>query len=61
MSDLAKCMGVPLAGDFGHFARVIVSIDLASHLPNSILLNRKEGSVIINLFYENILDFCNAC
>lgn len=68
LSDLVRCVGVSLliddnslAGEFGHSVRVIVDVDLASHLSNSTLLNRKGGSITVNLFYENILDYCNAC
>lgn len=65
--DLAKCVGVPLkiddntlAGEFENYPQVLIDVDLVSHLLNSILLNKKRGSVTIKLFYEHILDFCNA-
>lgn len=39
MSDLARCVGIPLkvddiilAGEFCHYARVLIDVDLASQL-----------------------------
>lgn len=64
LSDLARCVGVPLKihdtimdGEFGHYAPVLVDVDLSSHFPESISLNRKCGSTFINLFYDNISEF----
>ncbi|KAK3218880.1 hypothetical protein Dsin_012850 [Dipteronia sinensis] len=67
-------IGVPLAldtatsdGDFGHYARVLVevdvsSVDVSSVLPTSMLLERDEfHSSFTAVEYENFLAFCSIC
>lgn len=46
LSDLARGIRVPMRidhatvyGDFGHFARVLIDIDLANKLPQSLILD----------------------
>ncbi|KAK0593385.1 hypothetical protein LWI29_035802 [Acer saccharum] len=50
ISDLARGIGVPLRldkatveGDFGHFARVLVDIDVSTVPPSSLLLERDDS------------------
>ena len=68
MSDVARAIGVPLKidqatinGDFGHFSRVLIDIDLKSPLLNTIQLEWGEECRFINPFYENFPDFCSTC
>ncbi|KAK0581768.1 hypothetical protein LWI29_017716 [Acer saccharum] len=69
ISDLARGIGVPLwldkaivEGDFGHFARVLVDIDMSTVPPSSLLLERDDShSSFISMEYENLPAFCSAC
>lgn len=58
-------MGIPLkiddntlAGEFSHYTRVLIDIDLGSQLPELVLLNRASGGITISFFFfnEDILD-----
>ena len=69
ISDLARGIGVPLRldkatsdGDFGHYARVLVDVDVSSVLPTTVLLERDEfHSSFIAVEYENLPAFCSTC
>ncbi|KAI9193780.1 hypothetical protein LWI28_000133 [Acer negundo] len=69
ISDLAKGIGVPLRldkaiidSDFGHFARVLVDVDVSSSPPTSLLLERDDcHSSFISVEYENLSAFCSTC
>lgn len=45
-------------GEFGRYAHVLVKIDLAGALMDSIILIRKEDAVIVYLHHENLRNFC---
>ncbi|KAK3222072.1 hypothetical protein Dsin_009097 [Dipteronia sinensis] len=67
--SLARGIRVPLLldratreGDFGHFARVLVDIDMSTVPPSSLLLERDDShSSFISVEYENLLAFCSTC
>ncbi|KAK3211557.1 hypothetical protein Dsin_016263 [Dipteronia sinensis] len=67
--DLARGIGVPLQldratmeGDFGHFAHVLVDIDVSTVPPSSLLLERDDShSSFISMEYENLPAFCSTC
>ncbi|KAK2633785.1 hypothetical protein Ddye_028577 [Dipteronia dyeriana] len=49
-------------GDFGHYVRVLVDVDMFTLLPSSILLERDEiHSFFISVEYENLPSFCSSC
>ncbi|KAI9184924.1 hypothetical protein LWI28_002511 [Acer negundo] len=62
-------IGVPLRldkatsdGDFGHYAKVLVDVDVSSVLPTSVLLERNEfHSSFIVVEYKNLPVFCSTC
>ena len=61
-------MGVPLHLDhatqmrrYVHFARVLVDIDLAGPLPNTIWVERKDNGFHVKITYERLLSFCRRC
>ena len=66
---MARGIGVPLRldkatndGDFGHYARVLVDVDVSLVLPTSVLLERDEfHSSFIGVEYENLPAFCSNC
>ncbi|KAI9201543.1 hypothetical protein LWI28_025095 [Acer negundo] len=69
ISDLASGIWVSLRldkatsdGDFGHYAIVLVDVDVSSVLPTSVLLERDEfHSSFIAVEYENLPSFCSTC
>ncbi|KAI9194397.1 hypothetical protein LWI28_005594 [Acer negundo] len=49
-------------GDFGHYARVLVDVDVSSVLRTSVLFERDEfHSSFIAVEYENLSAFCSTC
>ena len=67
MSNLSRAIGIPLKinqatinGDFGHFARVLVDINLKNPLLEAIQLEKGEECRFVNLFYEKLPDFCTT-
>ncbi|KAK3193655.1 hypothetical protein Dsin_024965 [Dipteronia sinensis] len=66
---LARGIGVPLRldkatidGDFWHYVRVVVDVDMSALLPSSFLLERDEfHSSFISVKCENLPSFCSIC
>ncbi|PON43618.1 hypothetical protein PanWU01x14_272350, partial [Parasponia andersonii] len=65
--DLARAVGVPLKidqatlnGDFGHFARVLVDIDLKNPLLDSIQVESGDECRFVYLSYERLPNFCST-
>ncbi|GAU22855.1 hypothetical protein TSUD_282220 [Trifolium subterraneum] len=61
-------LGCPLALDeatkkrtFGHFARILIDVDLSSNLHERILVERNDFDFYADVEYENIPPFCNSC
>ncbi|PON34248.1 Zinc knuckle CX2CX4HX4C [Parasponia andersonii] len=66
--DLARAVGVLLKidqailnGDFGHFAQVLVEIDLKNPLLDSIQIKTGDKCRFVYLSYERLPDFCSTC
>ncbi|XP_019450653.1 PREDICTED: uncharacterized protein LOC109352923 [Lupinus angustifolius] len=66
--SIAGGLGTPISLDdatsnrsFGHFARVLVDIDLKSHLHNQILVEREDFAFFVYIEFENLPDFCLRC
>jgi len=62
---IAETFGVRLSLDeatmnktFGHFARVLINVDLGSHLPNKILV-RNDFDFYVDI--EKLSYFCISC
>lgn len=56
-------MGVPLridqttvTSEAGHFARVLVVMDLPQHVPYYVLLDTENGNIDVSISYENLLE-----
>jgi hypothetical protein len=69
---IASSVGTPICTDsfsgkpmiertFGHYARVLVDIDLANELRYRVLVERKGYAFFVDLEYENLPDFCAYC
>lgn len=68
LSNIARGIGVPfrfdlhtLNGDVGHFARVLVDVDLITTLPNFVIMEVDGMDIEVELHYENFPLFCYAC
>ncbi|XP_019435277.1 PREDICTED: uncharacterized protein LOC109341759 [Lupinus angustifolius] len=66
--SIAGGIGTPISLDeatnnrtFGHFARVLVDIDLKTDLPSQILVEREGYAFFVELEYEKLPQFCNGC
>jgi len=46
---------------FGHFARVLVDMDVTQELRYKVLVERKGFSFFVELDFENIPDYCTHC
>ncbi|KAH6777478.1 hypothetical protein C2S51_008790 [Perilla frutescens var. frutescens] len=55
-----KIDGNSLHGPVGHFARILIEVDMASVLQTSVMIDRGEASFFIDLYYENVPLFCSA-
>lgn len=53
--------GNTMSGNSGHFARALVEVDLSQPIITSVMGGCSDGSLLINLSYENPLycPFCN--
>ena len=50
-----------LNGDYGHFTRMLINVDLSKPLSNSLMLDAGEDCLFTSLDYENLLAFCSSC
>ena len=68
MYNIARAIGVPLRldqatinGDFGHYARVLVDIDLKHPLLYQLEVDSNGECGFVNVEYENISNFYTTC
>ena len=68
LADISRNIGVPLRidrvtleGDFRHFARVLVDVDLASTLQHQLVLDCDGNLFDIDVIYEHLPLFCSHC
>ncbi|XP_019431188.1 PREDICTED: uncharacterized protein LOC109338411 [Lupinus angustifolius] len=68
LDDMRRGIGTPISLDeatnrrtFGHFAKVLVDINLKASLPDQILVEREGFAFFVNIEYENLPEFCSAC
>ncbi|XP_057785001.1 uncharacterized protein LOC131002549 [Salvia miltiorrhiza] len=47
--------------DVGHYARVLIEIDLALPLRESLMIDEDNSSIYIEFSYESLPTFCNHC
>ncbi|XP_019447354.1 PREDICTED: uncharacterized protein LOC109350586 [Lupinus angustifolius] len=66
--SIAGGIGTPISLDetttnrsFGHFAKVLVELNLKSKLPNQILVERDGFAFFVPIEYESLPHFCNGC
>lgn len=69
---IASSVGTPICTDaattkpmiertFGHFARVLVDIDVSKPLKYKVLVERVGYAFFVDFDYENIPDYCTYC
>lgn len=69
---IASSVGTPICVDsvtskpalertFGHFARVLVDLDVSMDLKYEVLVERKGFAFFVELEYENLPEFCSYC
>ncbi|KAK3218757.1 hypothetical protein Dsin_012727 [Dipteronia sinensis] len=65
---MTRGIGVPLKfdkatleGDYGHFARILIKVDLSKPLHESIMIEVGEDYLFPTLHYENVPNFCSVC
>jgi hypothetical protein len=69
---IASSVGTPICVDavtskpaiertFGHYARVLVDIDVSNDLKYEVLVERKGFAFVVEFEYENLPEFCNYC
>ncbi|KAF3440933.1 hypothetical protein FNV43_RR19219 [Rhamnella rubrinervis] len=66
--DLARGIGISLridnstlARNYGHYARVLVDVDLAAFVPEKLLLETTVDCIEVDLYFESFPDFCTSC
>jgi hypothetical protein len=68
LREIASAIGTPLLIDsatqnrvFGHYARVLVDMDLSKHIFNEVMVERTGFSFSIEITYERLPAFCTHC
>lgn len=46
---------------FGHFARILIEIDLTKELRDRIMVEREDFAFYVDLEYERLPQFCSHC
>ncbi|PON42273.1 hypothetical protein PanWU01x14_283250 [Parasponia andersonii] len=50
-----------LKGEFSHFARILIDIDLLQPISDSLMVKVRADYLFLPLEYEHLLDFCTSC
>lgn len=65
---IARGVGVPLSLDdatinksLGHYARVLVDLDLAGDIRDQIMVERKDFTFLVRVEYERLPSYCYSC
>ena len=66
-SNIGRAIGVPLCldqtivnGDYGHYAKILVDIDLKNPLLYQVEINCEGEYSFITIEYKNLPDFCTS-
>lgn len=66
--EIGSGVGVPIALDeatmkrsFGHFARILIEVDLTIELREKILVEREGYAFFVEIEYERLPYFCSSC
>lgn len=65
---ITRDVGTPLKIDsnsvnrmFGHFARVLLEVDLSNTLPETMMIEHQGFCSFVSLSYERVPNFCSHC
>ncbi|KAF3449045.1 hypothetical protein FNV43_RR09769 [Rhamnella rubrinervis] len=68
VNDLAREIDIPLkfdnstiTGNYGHYARVLIDVDLAGFILEKLLLETTDDCIEVELYFESFPDFCTSC
>jgi len=68
LKEIASAVGTPLLVDsatqnrvFGHYACILVDMDLSKHIFNKVMIEREGYSFTIEITYERLPSFCTHC
>ncbi|KAF3433552.1 hypothetical protein FNV43_RR24654 [Rhamnella rubrinervis] len=68
LTDLTRGIGIPLridnsslAGNYDHYARVLVDVDLTWFVPEKLLLEMIVDCIEVDLYFESFSDFYTFC
>jgi hypothetical protein len=68
LREIASAIGTPLLIDsatqnrvFGHYARVLVDMDMSKHIFNEVTVERTGYSFAVEITYERLPAFCTHC
>lgn len=68
MFEIGGGIGTPIALDeatmkrsFGHFARILIEINLNLELRDKILVEREAYAFFVEIEYERLPSFCSSC
>ena len=68
LSDIARGVEIPLKindatlkGDYGHYARVLIVVDLMSPLSDELMMERNGAYLFISLLNKNLPEFSSTC
>ena len=50
-----------LDGEFGHYARILIDVDLLKVLPINLLIERNGHSFFVDIEYGKLPEFCGHC
>lgn len=58
VGNLVKFDGNTMSGNSGHFARALIEVDLSHPIITSVMGGCSDGSLVIDLKYENLPAYC---
>nr|KYP55068.1 hypothetical protein KK1_001273 [Cajanus cajan] len=65
---IASAVGTPISLDkatsdrkYGHFARVLIEIDLANKIPTQLLVEREGYAFFVYFVFDRLPMFCSIC
>ncbi|XP_057791060.1 uncharacterized protein LOC131008184 [Salvia miltiorrhiza] len=68
ISTIGRYLGSPLkidassaVGEVGHYARVIIEIDMSLPLREYVMIDEDDSSLYVEFSYENLPAYCNRC
>ncbi|XP_050212400.1 uncharacterized protein LOC126663639 [Mercurialis annua] len=68
LAEISRGIGVPLKidhntinGELGHFARVLVDMDLSKSIHHTLRVETADSKFWVDLVHENLFELCTTC